>query len=113
MSTAHEHFREAERCITSAYEAGTDDVETERTLLDYAQVHATLALAAASGANRQPADKPDVRMSSPAPGDLITEQMGGMPDELPPCGDTDAGIFCHEVTGHDGPHVDEEGRDFT
>lgn len=50
MSTGAEHYIEAERCIASALEdtGDTSDVESERTLLAYAQVHATLALAAAT-----------------------------------------------------------------
>ncbi|MEU0465073.1 hypothetical protein ABZ215_13805 [Amycolatopsis sp. NPDC006131] len=46
--TGPEHYREAEEAVRCAQRAGADRPEEERIHLAYAQVHATLALAAAA-----------------------------------------------------------------
>jgi hypothetical protein len=47
-----EHYREAEKHIDAAQTWATGDPDAERVHLAYAQVHATLALAAAQAAQR-------------------------------------------------------------
>jgi hypothetical protein len=126
MSTAHDHYREAERLIKLGGDVYADpdnvddpDARAEAMrdatyFVAEAQVHATLALAAASGANRPAVEKPDVRTIAdpPAHGDLIIDQMGDTPAEGY-CGvqlSKFEGDDCVERNGHDGPHIDPEGR---
>lgn len=124
MPTAHDHYRQAEKALDFANEAewGSD---TERYHLAAAQVHATLALAAAStldtvtkfmgdssavtewgrilGVPRvPPADRIDTRTMSdpPAQGEEITDQMGGTPAVEVPLSE----IFC------DAHDCDEDGH---
>lgn len=111
---AHDHYREAERLLEKAdsAEGGSD---LEHYFLSAAQVHATLALAAAQGANRPPADRLDTRtFSEPAQGDLIVDQMGDIPqapndEDVPFCDDGRCFRDRHDATE---PHVDADGREF-
>lgn len=137
MPTAHDHYLDAERHLIYAKDAVANS-DDERSHQLYAQVHATLALAAANGANRPPAEKPDVRMMSDPPqqGEEITDQMGGMPGGITPC--SNPNCACHDVddrakdidddpppdgscpaddcvlgAGHsDQLHLDEDGQEF-
>lgn len=52
--TGPEHFREAEKHIQHAADHGTTAPDHERAHLAYAQVHATLALAAATALGAHP-----------------------------------------------------------
>jgi hypothetical protein len=114
IRTAHDHFREAEQHVAYARQSG-DNPDVEHIHLKYAQVHATLALAATNGANRTPTERPDTRTMSdpPAQGEEITDQMGGQPEPWFPCPHEhiDLGPCC-EPNGHQPPHVDAEGREF-
>jgi len=117
IRTGYDHFREAEQHLVYARESG-DYPDNERIQLAYAQVHATLALAAANGANRPPAEKPDVRTMSDPPeqGDLVVDQMGDVPEAEIYCGGRtileDGDYDCMLTDCHEGAHIDAEGREF-
>ncbi|WP_435582885.1 hypothetical protein [Amycolatopsis thermoflava] len=67
--TGPEHYSEAEGFIRNAQSAGAANPDEERVHLAYAQVHATLALAAATAmSNRQNPDGP--------PGMTLEDQAG-------------------------------------
>lgn len=111
MPTAHEHYRNAERKLNRAN--STPDPNLTRDYLLAAQVHATLALAAAHGA-----DKPAASVqlgpgptTAPAQGEEIDDQMGGEPEPAV-CGYLATGQFCHDTPGHTGSHLDENGDRF-
>lgn len=111
MSTAHEHYLDAERHLNYAADA-TGKPDDERYHLAAAQVHATLALAASQGAANPPARYPVSPTVLVRQGELVTEQMGEQPDTAPcPCM-SDGGRECVENLGHTGNHVDEDGVEF-
>jgi len=53
MASGHEHYTKAERCLAQATERGISAHNADRYRAA-AQIHATLALAAAHGADREP-----------------------------------------------------------
>jgi len=120
MSTAHDHYREAERLTQAVVfdDLPFDHLRPVETLR-LAQVHATLALAATHGADK-PATNLDTRtVADPHDSNLIVEQMGDEPNVVEAviyCGGwttrEDSTYDCMLPDGHDGDHLDGEGRFF-
>ena len=89
MSTANDHYRESERllkfCAFDTADAACESRDDERDadFLRAAQVHATLALAAAHNAHIVDAEilpAPNrLPTTGPTQGEEITDQMGGPP----------------------------------
>lgn len=102
---AAEHYREAEAWLATAQHH--TDRDNEPTALKYAQVHATLAVAAANGANQPPVRK-EITIAKPMRGEEITDQMG---DDPTPDGSCPVHA-CVLSAGHLRiDHLDEDGRD--
>lgn len=118
---ANDHFREAEQHLVYARESG-DTPDIERIQIAYAQVHATLALAATNGADREHPGLMTVEQArahaSVLQGEEITDQMGDAPPDyanalgIPDCGNADPARYCVQPAGHDGDHMDRDGRYF-
>jgi hypothetical protein len=66
--TGPEHYREAERLLAAQAKSGRAGFPDDPRALAKAQVHATLALAAATALNREPGDILEWRDATGQPG---------------------------------------------
>ncbi|GAB3471901.1 hypothetical protein [Actinophytocola sediminis] len=108
MSTAHDHYREAERlldgCSTATKYGRVYNVGAPLNdgIVAIAQVHATLALAAAHGADKPAVTVDNIRTVTAAQGEEIGDQMGGTPNNC-----NHERCWFHDV--QENCHVDEKG----